>query len=83
MVPGESSVAPRGLSWCATALRMQRGDEPTERARMISIEKIGIVLMIVAAIAIVALLGPASLGALLGALIAIAFMRLSSTRRSE
>lgn len=49
---------------------------------MFSIEKVSIGLMVLAAIAIVAMLGPASVGALFGALIAIAFMRLSSTRRS-
>ena len=54
----------------------------TEGKEMISIEKVGLVLMVVAALAIIALLGPASLGALLGAVVAVGLLRTSGARRS-
>ena len=45
-------------------------------------EMVGLILMVAAAITIVALLGPASLGALLGAGVAVGLVRIGGTRRS-
>jgi len=46
-----------------------------------TIERIGLVLLAVMMAVIVVMLGPASLGAIFGAVIAIGVMRLTTTRR--
>lgn len=47
---------------------------------MVSFEKVGVVLLGLMAIVIVALLGPAAIGAVLGAGLAIGAMRLNNAR---
>ena len=49
---------------------------------MISIEKVSVALLVVAALIIVAPIGPASLGAVLGAVLAVGILRTSGARRS-
>jgi uncharacterized membrane protein len=49
---------------------------------MFSIEKVSVALLVLAAVIIVALIGPASLGAVLGAGVAVGILRTTGARRS-
>jgi hypothetical protein len=57
------------------------GDAVSERVVMVSFEKVGLVLLALMMVVIVAMLGPAAIGAVVGAGVAIGVTRLSKVRR--
>jgi hypothetical protein len=57
------------------------GNVVSERVMMGSFEKVGLILLALVMIVIVAMLGPAAIGAVVGAGVAIGVTRLSKVRR--